>query len=527
MKKIVILAINAKYVHSCLAAWILAESVARYGRFCYDVKVVEANINQSDDEIAAQVAAHNPDVVGISTYIWNADKLPDIMKILRELMPKAIFVFGGPEAAHNAEYWLEHGVDFVLRGEGERKFPALLDALYDGTQFNPEMEFPADFIDPFSEACIAALKGKIAYIEASRGCPFSCAFCLSGDDAVRFFPIDAVKGQLDKFATADVRIIKFVDRTFNTDAKRAYELIEYIIGLDTANRFHFEVAADLFDEPTLALLATAPPGKIQLEAGLQSFFAPALAASNRQTNLVKAVENLRILLRSGNIHVHVDLIAGLPHETFGDFMDSFDQAYSLGAHTLQLGFLKLLHGSALRENEKSIIHAKEPPYEIISSPWMSTADLKILKKTENALQNTYNKGRFLSALNYVLLATDLRPFALYRVLGEAVAKNGMPLEDYALQIYRLCVKLPKVAPDILLGRMICDWMGMVKGVNMPIFMKIGDKRQLAPVLKAAEETFGRNIRRNEAAILPSGKGVFVDSESCDPVTGLYKLHFVN
>ena len=527
MKKVVILAINARYVHSCLAAWLLAEGVRQYARLPYDVNVIEANINQSDDEIAAQVAAHSPDAVGISTYIWNVSKLPDIMKVLRQLMPETIFILGGPEAAHNAEFWLERGADFVLPGEGERKFPALLDALADGTKFEPETELPVDFIDPFNETYIAALKGKIAYIEASRGCPFSCAFCLSGDDAVRFFPLDAVKKQLDKLAGAEVRIIKFVDRTFNADGKRAYELIEYIIGLDTDNRFHFEVAADLFDEDTLGLLATAPPGKIQLEAGLQSFFLPALAAIDRQTNLVKAVENLRTLLRGGNIHVHVDLIAGLPRETLEDFMDSFDQAYAVGVHTLQLGFLKLLHGSALRENEKSIVYAKEPPYEVISSPWMSAEDLEILKKTENALQNTYNKGRFLSALQYALFVTGLRPFALYRALGETVPKNESPLEDYALQMYLFCVKLPKIAPDILLGRMICDWMGMVKGVNMPVFMKIGNKIQLAPVIKAAEETFGRKIRRNEAALLPSGKGVFVDSESRDPVTGLYELHFVN
>lgn len=525
MSKVVILAINARYIHSSLAAWLLAEGVSLFARLRHNVKVIETNINQSDDEIAAQVAMHNPDVVGISTYIWNVSKLPKLINLLRELMPKAIFVLGGPEATFNAEYWLDGKADHVLKGEGERSFPALLDELAGG---EPSKFAPSDsFVDPFTDICLTALQGKIAYIETSRGCPFRCAFCLSGSEAVRFFPMDIVKKQLDKLAKIDVRIIKFVDRTFNCNAKRAYELIEYIISLDTANRFHIEVAADLFDERTLELMATAMPGKIQVEAGLQSFFAPALAASTRQTDLDKAVKNIHTLLRGGNIHVHVDLIAGLPYETLEYFMDSFDQAYAVGAHTLQLGFLKLLHGSMLRENEKSIIHAKEPPYEIISSPWMSADDLEILKLTENALQNTYNKGRFLSSLQYVLSVSKLRPFALYRALGEAVPKNRMPLEDYAFKIYIFCVNLPHVAPDILLGRMICDWMSMVKGVNMPTFMKIGNKRQLAPVIRAAEAVFGRSIRRNEAAILPSGRGVFVDSESRNPVTGLYELHFID
>ena len=523
MSKIVILAINARYIHSSLAAWLLAEGVARFARLQHDVEVVEANINQSDDEIVEQIAAHNPDVVGISTYIWNAGKLPDIIKILRELMPKTVLVLGGPEAAHNAEHWLNKGADYVLKGEGESSFAALLDGLAGAAP--SETALTDNFVDPFTETYLAALKGKIAYIETSRGCPFRCAFCLSGEDAVRFFPMDAVKKQLDKLAAADVRIIKFVDRTFNCNAERAHELIEYIVGLNTPNCFHFEVAADLFDERTLELLAAAPPGKIQIEAGLQSFHKPTLEAIARQTNLVKAVKNIQTLLRGGNIHVHIDLIAGLPHESLADFMNSFDQAYAVGAHTLQLGFLKMLHGSALRKNEKSIIFAEGPPYEIISSPWLSVEDLEILRQTENALQNTHNKGRFLRTLQYVLAASKLRPFALYRALGEAVQKNGKPLGAYAEQIYNFCLKLPGVNPEELTDHMILDWMGMVKGVNMPPFMKTGNKQQLLPVIREAEGALGRSIRRNEAAILPSGRGVYVDSETCDPVTGLYRIAY--
>jgi len=539
MSKVVILAINAKYVHSSLAVRLLAESVSQYALLPHDVAVTEANINQDDNDIAGQVAAYKPDIVGISTYIWNAKKLPNIIEELRKLLPKAIVVLGGPEASHNAAYWIDRGVDFVLRGEGERSFPTLLDTLESGAapeyvpglcwrqgneiRCKPEAEVSNDFIDPFNETCLAAIKGKIVYIEASRGCPFRCAFCLSGNRAVKFFPLDMVKEQLAKLSKADVRIVKFVDRTFNCDAKRAYEMFDYIIGLDTPNCFHVEVAADLFDERTLQLLATAPPGRIQIEAGLQSFFEPTLEAICRKTNLAKAVKNIRTILRSGNIHVHADLIAGLPHETLSDFQNSFDKAYAIGAHTLQLGFLKMLHGSELRENEKSIIFAEEPPYEIISSPWMSVSDLEILKRTESALQHTYNKGRFLSTLQYVLSAAELRPFSLYHALGEVVSASGLPLGDYAAQLYIFCKELRGVEQDKLLECMICDWLGMVKGANMPQFLKIADKQQLAQITETAEVILGRKLRRNETAVLPSGKGVYVDSEKRDAVTGLYAV----
>ena len=539
MNKVVILAINAKYVHSSLAAWLLAESVSQYALSSHDIAVVEVNINQTDDDIAAQVAAHKPDVVGISTYIWNAKKLPSIMDELRKLLPEAVFVLGGPEVSHDAEHWLDNGVDLVLCGEGERSFPALLDVLENGEALeivpglcrkqdgellcNPAEEVSTDFVDPFSEACLSAIEGKIAYIEASRGCPFRCAFCLSGGSEVRLFPLEQVKEQIAKLSKTNVRIIKFVDRTFNCHAKRAYELFEYIIGLETDNGFHVEVAADLFDKHTIELLATAPAGRIQIEAGLQSFFEPTLEAICRKTDLAKAVGNIKAILRSGNIHVHVDLIAGLPHETLAEFQNSFDGAYAIGAHTLQLGFLKMLHGSALRENEKSIVFEQEPPYEIISSTWLSVSDLEILKRTESALQHTYNKGLFLSTLRYVLSASKLKPFLFYRALGEAVSADGIALADYAAQIYGFCSKLQGVETDKLLEFMICDWLGMVKGANMPQFMKTADKQRLAKVMETAEANLGRKLRRNEAAVLPSGRGVYVDSEKRDMVTGLYAV----
>jgi hypothetical protein len=399
----------------------------------------------------------------------------------------------------------------VLRGEGEKNFALLLDGLV-----CDKPEPPDELIDPYNEDYFNELNGRIAYLETSRGCPFRCAFCLSAGTGVRFFPLDIVKEQLDRLSRSGAQTIKLVDRTFNCDAGRAYELFEYIIGLDTPCRFHFEVAADLFDKQTLSLLSAAPPGRIQLEAGLQSFHQPALNAVARQMDLVKAEQNILIILQGRNIHVHVDLIAGLPYETLPDFQNSFDRAYALGAHTLQLGFLKLLHGSALRDLAETlgIRYGKEPPYEITGSPWLCAEDLQTLKQAENALRHTTNKNRFLTALDYVLTMSNLRPFSFFRALGEAAPNHGTQLENYAGQLYDVCVNLPGVDKDELRDRLVCDWLGMVKGKNMPAFLK-----RHGPVTNI-------KVGRHESAVLRSGKGVCVDSTNRDPVTGLYRLHFI-
>jgi len=565
MKRVVLLAINAKFTHSSLSVWALAGGVSRYASIPHDVSIVEATIQQADSDIADQVTAFRPDVVGISTYIWNAGKLPGLLKLLRERLPEAVFVLGGPEASHNAEYWLERGADYVLKGEGERSFAELLDELelceaedarnlITPTDANTEVRplstpkaasadihslstadistpadsrSPDDPIDPYTDEYFAALGGRMAYLETSRGCPYKCAFCLSAGSGVRFFPLEFAKRQIDKLSQAGAKTIKLVDRTFNCDAARAYELFEYVIGMNTGSRFHFEVAADLFDERTLSLLGAAPPGRIQLEAGVQSYFEPALKAASRQTDHEKAERSIRALLKEGSIHIHVDLIAGLPYETLADFVEGFDRAYSLGAHTLQLGFLKLLHGSELRKQAESlgINYSEMPPYEILSSYWLSTDDILILKQAENALQHTYNKSRFLSSLEYTFSVSAAQPFELFHIIGEAAPNHGTDLSKYAEQIYGVLARLKGVDESVLCDRMVRDWLSMVKGKNMPGFLRNPDKRR-AIVAEAAEEQLGRKVRRDESAILLSGEGVFVDSETRDPVTGLYKVHTI-
>ena len=521
--KAVLLAVNAKYIHSCLAVWVIAAGTEKNARFSHDVSVIESTIQQRDEDIADLVAAQEADVVGISTYIWNAAKLPGLLKTLRKRLPRALFVLGGPEAEHNAEYWLKQGADYVLPGEGEITFPAFLDH---NTPKIPHSAFPIPHspIDPYSESYLETLKGRLAYLETSRGCPFKCEFCLSAGSGVSFFPLDTVKEQIAKLSKSGAKTIKLVDSTFNCNAERAFELFEHIIGLDTDCRFHFEIAADLLDDRTIALLSSAPPGRIQFEAGLQSFFTPALEAVARKTDTETAVRNIKALLKGNNIHVHVDLIAGLPYERLDEFKNSFDRAYAPGAHTLQLGFLKLLHGSVLRDraDDLGIKYSKEPPYTLQSSPWLNPEDISVLKQTENALRHTYNKRRFLTALEYVISVSGMRPFTLYHALGEAVPNHGTQLETYAGQVFDFFANLPGTDTDELRDRMVCDWLGMVKGKNMPAALKRAIRNPERAVLEA-EKRLGRKPGRGEITTLHSGKTVFADSASRDPVTGLYRI----
>ena len=557
LSNVVLLAINAKYVHSSLSVWVIAGGVSKYAQLSHDVSVVETTINQDSSDIVEAVAVHSPNVIGISSYIWNAGMLPELLMLLRRQLPDAVIVLGGPEASNNVEYWLENGADYVLQGEGEYEFPQFLDWLGElkitenpviagsdpqsrescttprGLPVKPAMTSDYDAIkhstpiDPYTNAYLNALKGKLSYIETSRGCPFRCAFCLSAGSGVRYFPLDAVKEQILKLSKANTKTIKFVDRTFNCNADRASEIFEYVIWLNTACCFHFEVAADLFNERMLSLLETAPPGRIQFEIGLQSFFEPALKACSRQMDVDKAEYNVLALLKMQNIHIHVDLIAGLPYESLEDFKNSFNRAYALDAHNLQLGFLKMLHGSELRKKAKSfgIEYSPMPPYEIISSPWLSFEDIQILKDIENALNHTRNKGRFISTLYYVLTATGKSPFSLMHSLGAAVPNHGTQLEDYIVQVFDFFAKLPGVDENDLKDCMVFDWLGMVKGKNTPAFLKNDDERR-KHIAETAENMLGRKLRREEYAVLHSGSGIFVDSSDRDPVTGLYRVHIL-
>ena len=543
--KIVLLAVNSKYVHSSLAVWYLAGGIKKYAQNRHNAVVIESTINKKTAETVEMIVSHKPDIVGISSYIWNTKMLPILIDEIKKQLSEVIILLGGPEASHNAGFWLSKGVRYVLCGEGEHHISLLLDALEskddealkhipglcfltDGnTVTNPQSE-PSDiYINPYSEEYFNSLDGAIAYIESSRGCPFNCSYCLSAGDKVRFFPLEETKENIDRLILSGTKTVKFVDRTFNCNLERAKEIIRYIIELDTGCCFHFELVADLFDEELLMLLKYAPPGRIRLEIGIQSFNEDTLEAVSRKTDIALVIKNIKHLIENQNIHIHIDLIAGLPYETYQLFKTGFNIAYNLGAHTLQLGFLKFLYGSEMRNlaDRYEINYSNEPPYEILDSKWISAEEINSIECAENALQNTYNKGRFRATLHYVLMNSSFEPFDLFRKLGENVPHHMISLQNYAADIYMFLSSLSGVDEKRLRDCMVYDILGMTRGKAMPNLLRItGNERR--KLITEVEALLKHKVDDDTVELLSSGRGAYVEDSSRDQVTGLYAVKLI-
>ncbi len=559
MMKIVIAAIHSQYIHSALAPWYLRAAVEAYSVRGLTAQVVEATINQPEDEVLRMWLEQEADVLGISCYIWNSALVERLLPRIAAAAPHTRLVLGGPEATFRAAELLERHpeIAYISLGEGERSFPALMDALDGGTGvegipglafvgeagrvvIQPPVKSTEDPPDPYTPDYLAALQGRIAYLETSRGCPFSCAFCLSGrEDPVRFFDLERAKRDLLTLANSGAKTVKLVDRTFNCHPARAYALLAYLIDCAAAKTippgvcFHFEVAADLFDDRTLSLLETAPPGLFQLEAGLQSFHAETLEAVTRQTDLDRLCGNLKRLLAPGNIHVHIDLIAGLPYEDWDEFGRSFDQAYALQPHMLQLGFLKLLPGSRLwREAEVyGYQYQPQPPYELIRGDWLGEEEIARLHRAEDALERLYNSGRFRGTLAYVQHVSGLAPFALFDGIGEALKGReiaGISLDAYTVLVQAALAALPGVDPVRLQDELVCDMLQSRRDGWLPSSLR-PDPARIRQFKREATRLFPleEGIRRGLAILYATDEVVMVEYRRADPVTGRYPLRRVS
>ena len=504
--KAAICAIHSQYIHSALAPWCLAAGIEAYAEQPLAYEVIEATVNQPTEAVLQKISQADADVIALSCYIWNIRMIEQIGPKLRALRPKATIVLGGPESSFRPESILRRWdwVDMVLCGEGERPFAMLLDALAAGAEvgcvpglcyraegrvicqpmYLPEEEPPS----PYTQAYLQTLNGRIAYLETTRGCPFSCSFCLSGaEQGVRFFSLERAKREMLLLAQSGARTIKLVDRTFNCNPGRAYELIAFLIeqagkGIPAGVCFHFEVGADLFDERTLALLRTAPAGLIQMEAGLQSFYPPTLAAIRRKTDIAKLERNLRTLIAMGNMHIHIDLIAGLPYEDLQEFGRSFDRAFALRPQMLQLGFLKMLHGSLIRRQAAQWGYRfdEQAPYEIQENQGFCHTDRRTLHATEDALERMYNSGRFLHTIDYLLEATGLRPFALFTAMGKRTAEMGdtagISLDAYTERIWEIGRTFAGVDSMRLRDAMVTDRLCTENTGRIPPCLRIEDRR---------------------------------------------------
>jgi radical SAM superfamily enzyme YgiQ (UPF0313 family) len=559
--------LNAKYVHLSPAPWCLAAGVLAFAPELYErVRIVEGNINQADDEMLSRILAERPALVGFSCYIWNITKTLTLCRRLREALPGVLIVLGGPEVSYCAGEVLRENpaVDFVLAGEGEESFPALLRAvLKEGAERpippeasqnisglsyrtpdggiieRPPCHLTGSVPSPLTAGYAEAVRGRIAYIETSRGCPYRCAFCLSGGEKPRYFEMDPLFGDLLKLAKSGARTIKFVDRTFNANPEHCNEILRFILArygreIPEGACFHFEIAGDILREETFGLLEQMPPGAVQLEIGMQSFHEKTLEAIRRKTDTARLEENIRRLVDMGRMHIHIDLIAGLPFEDLPTFAGSFNTAYSLGAHNLQLGFLKLLHGSAMRtERDKYPCRFHEtPPYEVIRTPWLTEGDIRLLHRTENALEKVYNSGRFRTAAAYVLGVCGMTPFDLYTGLGEAIEQAGMArgaaLDDFTALFKDFCENLPGVDRETLRDAMVQDRLATNSTGGLPPCLIRQDEqltRAVKWLSKNPETAPRRGVRRGAAILYGAGTLCWADYDpkARSPVTGRWPL----
>ncbi|NLO47149.1 MAG: DUF4080 domain-containing protein [Clostridiales bacterium] len=552
-QKVLLCALNAKYIHSSLAPWYLLAGIAQYCVKEIRAELLEATVNEDADDILNRIAVQNPDVVAFSCYIWNIQKVKELIRKIKVSHPGTMVILGGPEVSYNTKEVLLNnpGVGYVISGEGEKPLALLLNAIYIGDaepdipgvcyRKDTETIISAPFIsaedppDPYSEQYFKALNGRIAYLESSRGCPFSCAFCLSERGNVRYFDLEEAKERILRLAKSGTKTVKLVDRTFNANRKRAYDLMSFLIQnayteIPEGVCFHFEIAGDLLDEDTISLLASAPAGLIQLEIGLQSFNRKTLEAVNRKTDTGLIKRNIGKLLKKGNIHIHIDLIAGLPFEDIKSFAYSFNTAYALLPHMLQLGFLKLLHGAPMRENPEiyPCCYHKNAPYEVISTPWLPSHAVKLLHHTEDALNRLYNSGRFRRTLSYLLSRTGYTPFVFFQDCGNYLSAkklNRIGLNDFIALVYDYFISLPNIEKAVLRDTMVCDFLSSNAGGKLPYALQIPDPA-LREVKKRLKNALGEHgVKRGFALLYAEPRVVVAEYDKRNPVTGEYKLSF--
>ena len=445
--KILLAACNAKYIHSNLAVYNLKSCSGEYSS---RVVVKEYTINQIRDDILKDIYLEQPDVVCFSCYIWNISFVRELVPDLKKILPQVEFWAGGPEVSYDAVEFLKKNPAFfgVMVGEGEETFhelagyyierkPETLSGIR-GVAFRDENKGRdivhtgwRELMDlskvPFAYSNLTEFKNRIIYYESSRGCPFSCSYCLSSiDKKLRFRDIELVKKELQFFIDNKVPQVKFVDRTFNCKHDHAMEIWRYITENDNGiTNFHFEISADLLRAEELALMKTMRPGLIQLEIGVQSTNPQTIKAIRRTMDFEKLKGIVEQIHSFGNIHQHLDLIAGLPYEGYESFHKSFCDVYALRPEQFQLGFLKVLKGSHMMEmtGEYQILYKDREPYEVLSTAWMTYGEILRLKMVESMVEVYYNSGQFKNTLVFLEKYFD-DPFRMYEALGRFYEKKG-------------------------------------------------------------------------------------------------------
>ena len=537
--KILLAACNAKYIHSNLAVYDLKAYSSDYDEH---VILREYTINQPKDEILKDIYSSGADVVCFSCYIWNISFVRELIRDLVKILPKTAFWAGGPEVSYDAEKFLTEMPEMtgVMVGEGEKTFHDLLEFYIDGKDSLEEISGIAyrtgdkiihngwrELMDlsaiPFVYEHLEKFENRIIYYESSRGCPFSCSYCLSSiDKKLRFRDLELVKKELQFFLDHRVPQVKFVDRTFNCKHEHAMTIWKYILEHDNGvTNFHFEISADLLREEEMELMSQMRPGLIQLEIGVQSTNPETIRAIHRHMDLKKLEHCVNRVHSFRNIHQHLDLIAGLPYEDYDTFHQSFNDVYQMKPDQLQLGFLKVLKGSLMQKEAEGygIVYKEKEPYEVLSTNWLTYGEVLKLKMVESMVEVYYNSGQFWHTLEY-LVPFEKDAFTFYEKLGSFYEKKGYSeISHSRMRRYEILLEYLQeetdVPTEVAAQKMLYDLYLREKLKKRPVFAP--DQKQY--------ETAVWNYRKNNQVsktahieVFENGRVILFDYEKRDPLS---------
>lgn len=437
--KILLAAVNSQFIHSNTAVYYLHRMLIDSG---INSEVKSFSINDDRHDILRDILSDEPGVVCFSCYIWNISLIYELCNDIKTIDSSIKIILGGPEVTYlPGEAMEKSGADLIIRGEAEG---VIVDSVrcilksgeprFSGCFYLHEGDFK-DFgiavienldsiLTPYTKYMMEKESGRLLYYEASRGCPFNCIYCLSSaTSGVRYFPLERVFSELDNILEYSPKIVKFTDRSFNINEERTLEILEFLKNKDTQTCFHLEIFPAGLSDAVINAFKTMPDGRAQLEAGIQSVNPRTLEASRRPQDPVAALMNMKKLIEFGNMHIHLDLIAGLPHENIESFIQSFNMTISVSPHMLQIGFLKLLKGTSAR-NLDGYLYEESPPYEVLATPCLSFSDLSEIKKVEKCMDMFYNTGRFRTFLSYMNNKTN-NPYVFYNDLYKYLIENGV------------------------------------------------------------------------------------------------------
>lgn len=538
--KILLVAVNAKYIHSNLAVYSLKAAAGNYGG---QVEIAEYTINQRTDEILGDIYGKQPKVVAFSCYIWNRRIVEELIRELKKVLPDTFLWAGGPEVSYDARRFLMNCPEAsgVMQGEGEETFRRLAAYYIEGSGClsqirglacrgedgqileTPKPELLHMDTLPFPYGDLREFENRILYYESSRGCPFRCSYCLSSvDKTVRFRSLKLVKEELSIFLDAKVPQVKFVDRTFNIRRDRTVEIWQWLLEHDNGiTNFHFEIGADLLSEEELGILEKMRPGLVQLEIGVQSTNADTVREIQRTMELTRLKTVVKRIRSFHNIHQHLDLIAGLPGEDLNSFRRSFDEVFFLEPEQLQLGFLKVLRGSNLYEqaSDYGIVCHEEPPYEVLFTHWLSYEELLLLKRVEEMVEIYYNSRQFGQTLKQILKRYE-SPFDFFHELAVYYESGGYHRSSHSrmmkYEILRKFLQRKGWMEPVFDQCMVYDLYARENLRSRPAFAP--DLSPYRQKLKEYEKDYGKQVHVEVFLCEEGPRYVLFDYQKRDPLT---------